>query len=139
MTFSITLPYQLADDLLKVVHYANQKLDNPKDYLQPEDVIRSALVYFIPKFVRSDLIHHHEVPSLSYLGDKQLPLKNKLKSHLKKIGKSGARFAREIGISTGNMSDILNNKSQPSLDVFLRIYFSLNCPNLDDILYRETS
>ena len=127
------------EELLKVVHLANQRL-SLESHIKPEDVVLAAMNNFIPKYLPRKMINPNLRPSdLHHLGSTLFPLKNKLKSFLKEKGIKPSTLAKAVDISTGRLSDILNNKNQPSLDVFLRIFYYLDFPDLNDILYRETS
>lgn len=64
-------------------------------------------------------------------------LKNRLKEYVKKRGMRQKDLGLQTNIDESNISLILNNKVQPSLDYFLRIWIALNCPPLNEILYRE--
>lgn len=64
-------------------------------------------------------------------------LKNRLKEYVKKRGMLQKDLAAKTGIDEGNISTMLNNKYQPSLDYFLRVWIALGCPPLNEILYRE--
>lgn len=64
-------------------------------------------------------------------------LKNRLKEYVKKRGMLQKDLAAKTGIDEGNISTMLNNKFQPSLDYFLRVWIALGCPPLNEILYRE--
>jgi len=64
-------------------------------------------------------------------------LKNRFKEYMDKHGIIPADLVKQTGIGASNISLILKNKNQPSLDYFLRIWMALKCPPLDKILYRE--
>jgi transcriptional regulator with XRE-family HTH domain len=40
-------------------------------------------------------------------------------------------------INKGNLSGILSNRIQPSMDYFLRIWLSLGRPSIDECFYRK--
>jgi transcriptional regulator with XRE-family HTH domain len=52
-------------------------------------------------------------------------------------GLRGKDLSELTNIHAGNISIILSNRSQPSLDYFLRIWIALGCPPLNQCLYRE--
>ena len=63
-------------------------------------------------------------------------IKNTLKQYLKRHNIKQLELAEATGIERGNLSMIINNVVQPSMDAFIRIWSALNFPPLDEILYR---
>ncbi|MEW9672935.1 helix-turn-helix transcriptional regulator [Ammoniphilus sp. 3BR4] len=136
-TLTISLTVEQMEELLKVVHLANQRL-SIESHIKPEDVVLASINNFIPKYLPKKMRNPNLSPSnLHHLGSTQFPLKNKLKAFLEEKGIKPSTLAKAVNISTGRLSDILNNKNQPSLDVFLRIFYYLDFPDLDEILYRD--
>lgn len=78
----------------------------------------------------------NELSGMNDLG-KPYKLKNRLKEVLKSRKMAQRDLAELTGIDDGNISIILSNRSQPSLDYFLRIWIALDYPPIEDILYRE--
>lgn len=64
-------------------------------------------------------------------------LKNRFKEISQTKGLSQEQVSELTGINPSNISVIFRNKSQPSLDYFLRLWITLDCPPLDKCLYRE--
>lgn len=64
-------------------------------------------------------------------------LKNRFKAYLKSKGLKQVELAEKTGIDPGNISIILSNRSQPSLDYFLRIWIALGRPPIENVMYRE--
>lgn len=70
---------------------------------------------------------------------KPFRLQNKFKDIAQSQGINQQRMSELTGIDPSNISLIFRNKSQPSLDYFLRIWIALKCPDLNKCLYREES
>lgn len=101
------------------------------DYHTMEDFIVGCICHYL-----RTLKNQIDLSGLDDLG-KPYRLKNKFKEYMDKKGIIPADLAKETGIGASNISLILKNKNQPSLDYFLRIWMALQCPPLDRILYRE--
>lgn len=72
------------------------------------------------------LIHSHEGA-----------IKNNLKKLLKEKKMTQKELSEITGIDKSNLSIYMNNKSQPSIEFFLRIWHALDYPLLNEMLYRE--
>jgi transcriptional regulator with XRE-family HTH domain len=55
---------------------------------------------------------------------------------LKGKGWNQKMLAEKTNIDPANVSIILNNRSQPSLDYFLRLWIALGCPPINECLSR---
>jgi DNA-binding Xre family transcriptional regulator len=76
-----------------------------------------------------------ELAGLDDLG-KPYRLKNNFKEYIDKLGWKQKDLAEKTKIDPGNISIILSNRSQPSLDYFLRIWIAVGCPPMNKVLYR---
>jgi DNA-binding XRE family transcriptional regulator len=114
-------------------------LDKDTPELKPEDVIKGALAYYLERFYDSPITEHQEKLDLLQLMNGSEPIKNRIGELIEKKSSSATTMAEELNISKGTISGIINNKHQPSLDIFIRIYIWLGCPPIDEILYREKS
>ena len=132
----------------------------------PEDFIKGATMYFIDSMLDNIDAHkpneitrklYESLPEfLPILNEaaKQLgntpkesvePLINNqdglIRNNMKKIMKEKRMTQKELSVKTGidksNLSFYMNNKSQPSIEFFLRIWHALDYPSLNEILYRE--
>jgi DNA-binding Xre family transcriptional regulator len=132
----------------------------------PEDFIKGATMYFIDSMLDNIDAHkpkeitrklYESLPEfLPILNEaaKQLgntpkdsvePLINDqdglIRNNMKKIMKEKRITQKELSVKTGidksNLSIYMNNKSQPSIEFFLRIWHALDYPALNEILYRE--
>jgi DNA-binding XRE family transcriptional regulator len=102
-----------------------------KRFNTPEDFILGSTDYCI------DLIEENRTNAgYDDLG-KPFRLKNRIKEIIDKKGITQARLSEMTGIDPSNISQIVRNKNQPSLDYFLRIWIALGTPPINKILYRE--
>lgn len=128
----------LKDDIIKELesYIQYQKLktlnfDGKHNHQTIEDFIVGCVCHYLRA-----LKYQIDLSGLNDLG-KPYRLKNNIKELMDKRGIIPADLSKETGISPSNISLILNNKNQPSLDYFFRIWIALKCPPLDKILYRE--
>jgi DNA-binding Xre family transcriptional regulator len=102
--------YESLPEFLPILHESAKRLGNTsKDNVEP-------------------LIHSHEGA-----------IKNNLKKILKEQKMTQKELSEITGIDKSNLSIYMNNKSQPSIEFFLRIWHALDYPPLNEILYREKS
>jgi len=127
----------LSSDVIKeietIVHYKKVKDILYIDQNTPrsiEEFITGSVITHI-KLIK----HQLDLSGLSDLG-KPYRLQNTIKDYMDKKGISQQMLAEKSGISPSNISLIVKNKNQPSLDYFLRIWIALECPPLNKILYR---
>ncbi|WP_052737650.1 helix-turn-helix transcriptional regulator [Bacillus sp. SA1-12] len=64
-------------------------------------------------------------------------IKNNIKKIMKQQKLSQKELSELTGIDKSNLSIYMNNKSQPSIEFFLRIWHALDYPPLNEMLYRE--
>ncbi|WCK52813.1 helix-turn-helix transcriptional regulator [Aneurinibacillus sp. Ricciae_BoGa-3] len=138
-TFTIELTDTVAEKLELLTNFTNYMLrDKYPEPMTVEENIAGAVAYYLMMYfphVSGETTK--DVMKLFPLGT-DAPLKNRIKEELEKRKVSQNAVARELNISKSTLSAILNNRNQPSLDVFLRIWTMLGCPSLDSILYRES-
>lgn len=135
----IPITIHLSNETLQTIdsltNYKNVKDDlnfkNKKQHYTAEDFITGCVNLYIKQ-----LQTWEEISGLDDLG-KPYRLKNRFKEIAEKKGLKGKELAKLTGIHDGNISIILSNRSQPSLDYFLRIWIALGRPDIQDCLYRE--
>ncbi|MGG3890349.1 helix-turn-helix domain-containing protein [Metabacillus fastidiosus] len=132
----ILLRKETVDKIKTVVNYENYRnqiyTELNRDSLNTlEDFITGCVNLFLNK-IESRL----ELAGLDDLG-KPYRLKNRFREIVKAKGMKQKELAELTKIDAGNISIILSNKSQPSLDYFLRIWITLGCPPIENVLYRE--
>jgi DNA-binding Xre family transcriptional regulator len=132
----------------------------------PEDFIKGATMYFIDSMLDNIDAHKpNEITRKLYESLPEfLPILNEaarqlgntpkesveplindqdglIRNNMKKIMKEKRMTQKELSVKTGidksNLSIYMNNKSQPSIEFFLRIWHALDYPALNEILYRE--
>lgn len=131
---TVFLNEDLFNDINKIIEHRNRRV-----ILDEEDLKPASIEEFVTGSVIQVLkwLNSQEVSSgLSDLG-KPYRLKNHFKEILKRKGMIQRQLAEKSGIDPSNISIILANKSQPSLDYFLRIWIALDCPPLNECLSRE--
>ncbi|QGQ48240.1 helix-turn-helix domain-containing protein [Metabacillus sediminilitoris] len=134
-----------AEDFIKgaTMYFIDSMLDNI-DAHKPKEITRKlyeSLPEFLPILNESakrlgntskenvePLIHSHEGA-----------IKNNLKKILKEQKMTQKELSEITGIDKSNLSIYMNNKSQPSIEFFLRIWHALDYPPLNEMLYREKS
>lgn len=119
----------------KIVQYKNLKNElirqNHNQVNTIEDFITGCVNFYINQIVKRE-----EFAGLDDLG-KPFRLRNHFKDILKRKGWNQKHLSDLTNIDPSNISIILSNRSQPSLDYFLRIWITLGCPPLDECLSRE--
>ncbi|WP_368657963.1 helix-turn-helix domain-containing protein [Metabacillus halosaccharovorans] len=144
------------------------KMDKINVEYTPEDFIKGATMYFIDSMLDNIDAHkpkeitrklYESLPEfLPILNEAAKKLGNTpkenvepliqyddglIKNNMKKIMKERKMTQKELseitGIDKSNLSIYMNNKSQPSIEFFLRIWHALDYPPLNEILYREKS
>lgn len=156
------------EKLLSYTTYANveakiRKLD--VEYT-PEDFIKGATMYFINAMLDDIEPNNPEIIKKLYetlpefvpilieatqqLEDspkqdieKLIRSNGTIKNNIKKLMKEHKLTQKELseltGIDKSNLSIYMNNKSQPSIEYFLRIWHALEYPPLTQLLYKENS
>lgn len=133
MRFEIEVNNITAKKLAEVAQYETlqRKLRGEDNIVDVEDVIKAALYDYLTK-----VYNYNKVASNKELG---LPyqVKNRFKEEMQKQNIKSKDLAKITEIPEPNLSKIINNKSQPSLDYFLRIWTTLGCPEITHVVYRE--
>lgn len=138
VTYTITLNRQASQEIEQMVNYLNTETmyeNNEDTLITAEDIIKAGLYKYLTIYNSSK-----NVKSIAgYLAnpDRNFSLKNKFNEVRKQQKMSQAEIQRETGISKSNLSEILKNNHQPSLDNFFKIWFVLGCPPLEEVLYLE--
>lgn len=120
-------------EIEKILHYRNSKimaLSIDKKSRSTEEFIKGCINYYLKQVKNQE-----ELAGIDDLG-KPYRLKNRFKEIMESKGLRGKDLSELTNIHAGNISIVLSNRSQPSLDYFLRIWIALGCPPLDQCLYR---
>lgn len=131
---TIFLNGNLYKELLDIVEYRNKRIlvDNEeKKATSIEEFVTGSIIQVL-KWIKSED---------SLAGNDDLGKPYRLKNRFKEIAENkrirGKDLSELTNIHQGNISIIFQNRSQPSLDYFLRIWIALGCPPLNECLYRE--
>lgn len=131
---SIFLNDDLYKEVLDIVEYRNKRIlvDNENKKVASIEEFVTGSVIQVLKWIKNE----KQSAGFDDLG-KPYRLKNKFKEIAEQKRLRGKDLAELTNIHAGNISIILSNRSQPSLDYFLRIWIALGCPPLNECLYRE--
>jgi DNA-binding XRE family transcriptional regulator len=134
---TIYLEPETINFLHDVAQYENlkSKFKNGRPKIKEEDVVKASINHFIKdikNFYKSQIIK-----DVSNGLGKPHVLKNRIREILKEKGLKQQDLSAMTNIDKTNISLILNNKNQPSMDLFLRIWVALDYPPIEDIFYRE--
>jgi DNA-binding Xre family transcriptional regulator len=122
-----------ASEIKKLVDYHNMKVDFgelDRDKINEEDIIKAAIAEYLNLFSATQKSQSLLTINMENKGEIQLNFKPVLKG--KKMKQ--AELANITGLNKANISDILNHKYLPGLEVFLKIWVALDCPPLNEII-----
>ncbi|MCZ2970214.1 helix-turn-helix transcriptional regulator, partial [Acinetobacter baumannii] len=103
-----------------------------------EILVRGIILTFLKKIEQATETGEINVNYLKILASNtDYPLRNKLKQYLKNIGMKQAELAAITNIKKGNISLIVNNHVQPSLEAFFKIWAALQYPPIEELFYRD--
>lgn len=134
ISITISLKKETVNKLEKIVNYYNQytKFNNKKwDYTSMEDIIKGSVIRQIEiienynNFIENDNL------------EKPFQIKNRFREIMLDQGLKQKDLVNMTGLDKSNISTIISNKNQPSLDNFLRMWIALRCPPIHEVLYRE--
>lgn len=131
---TIFLNDNLYKEILDIIEYRNKRIivDNEEKKATSIEEFATGSIIQVLKWLKNE-------DSLAGIDDLGKPyrLKNRFKEIAEKKRLRGKDLAELTNIHQGNISIIFTNRSQPSLDYFLRIWIALGCPPLNECLYRE--
>ncbi|MGN7299559.1 helix-turn-helix domain-containing protein [Ferdinandcohnia sp. SAFN-114] len=138
VTYTITVNKEASQEIEQLVNYLNVESKyeyNEGNLTTAEDIIKAGLYKYLTIYNATK-----DIKSIAgYLANpgRDFTLKNRFDEVRKQKKMSQANIQRETGISKSNLSEILKNNHQPSLENFLKIWFVLGCPPLVEVLYLE--
>lgn len=115
--------YQALVEMAVIVNYLTKEYENGVD------------VTIIARRAITEYIRIHRAQSFKKKYSDSI-IRNRLKELLCKRQIKKGDFAKEIGITPATLSNILNEKTEPTLDVALRIADRLGL-NITDIFFRQ--
>lgn len=135
--FTISVSKETAEFIANVKTYENlkSKFKNGRPLVDEEDIIKAAINSFI-KDIRNFYKHQIIIDSTGGLG-KPYKLKNRFKEIVKARGIKQLDLSELTRIDRSNISMIFNNRNQPSIDYFLRLWIALDYPPIEEVFYRE--
>ena len=134
-----TVSEEIYDQLVEMVGYQNfRKKLNAEEKVDLEILVRGIILTFLKKIEQATETEEINVNYLKILASNtEYPLRNKLKQYLKNIGMKQAELAAITNIKKGNLSLIVNNHVQPSLEAFFKIWAALQYPPIEELFYRD--
>lgn len=115
--------YRALEEMAVIVNYLTKEYENGVDV---NILARRA----VTEYIRIHRANNHRKKYSESI------IRNRLKELLRKRQIKKGDFAREIGITPATLSNILNEKTEPTLDVAFRIADRLGL-NISDIFYRQ--
>lgn len=103
--------------------------------LTAEDIVYASLAFYLRRFYPNLIIEQDTIKLYSLSID--APLKNNLDVLFGELNMSLGSISKQVNLPKTTVSNILHNKNQPTMDVFLKIYPLLGFPPLNKIFYRE--
>jgi DNA-binding Xre family transcriptional regulator len=141
MTNKKKIEVKLSEDVIQeinaLIEYGKTNLrytdeiDPPVDY---DEFINAAIFYYLQRIEKLKIL---TISGKLHQLNKPYKLRNKFKEIAKQKGIRPIDISELTGIDKANISTILNNKNQPSLDYFVRIWVVLGCPPIEEVLYRD--
>lgn len=132
--FEIYLNKEIVDEIQRITEYRKVKslVYNPsKKPRSIEEFILGATIHQVENMQKQNRLSGIEELT------KPFSIKNKFKEFADFKNITQKMVSEATGIALSNINNIWNNKTQPSLDYFLRLWFVLGCPPFEKILYRE--
>jgi DNA-binding Xre family transcriptional regulator len=130
---TIFLNDEIYNEILRIVEYRNKRVivDNEdKKATTIEEFVTGSVIQVL-KWLKAEEVS----AGFDDLG-KPYRLRNHFKEILKSKGWNQKMLAEKTNIDPSNISIILSNRSQPSIDYFLRIWIALECPQINKCLSR---
>lgn len=134
---SIKLKESTFQYIENIVEYENKKNriinDHEKivKYVTVEEFIVGCCMEIIKKLetYNENIVHGFD-------NTKKYKLKNKIKEMLKDKNIKQLDLAELTGVEKSTINLIVNNHTQPTLEVFLRIWYALGCPPIEEMFYK---
>ncbi|MMZ58765.1 helix-turn-helix protein [compost metagenome] len=133
MKIEINLKEESVKKLSEVAQYETlqRRIRGSDKKITEEDIVKAAIYDYLKK-----VYNFNQIKDDNDLGS-PYELKNKFKQIMDEDGLKPKDLEMLTGIPAKNLSRILNNKSQPSLDYFVRICVALKKYDMFSVLYKE--
>lgn len=127
---------EMADRIKRLTEYTNtMNIIKPFKGKRNDYIIEDFIYGCVDRYL-DEIETYYDISGLKDLGE-PYKLNNRIKEKLINIGWKQKDLADKTGIDKSNISMILSNRSQPSLDYFLRIWIALDCPPINELFYRK--
>jgi antitoxin component HigA of HigAB toxin-antitoxin module len=133
MKIEINLKEESVKRLSEVAQYETlqRKIRGFDEVVTEEDIVKGAVYDYLNK-----VYNFNKIKETNELGS-PYQLKNRFKQIMDEDGLKPKDLEKLTGIPAKNLSRVLNNKSQPSLDYFVRICVALKKYDMFSVLYKE--
>ena len=131
----IHLKKEIVKDIENIIEFTNKRdflFNKEENHTSVENFIIGCVCYYLKQI--------NVIDDLSGINDLGRPfrLENKIGELLDQKRISQKQLSDMTGIAAPNINNFVKNKNQPSLDYFLRIWITLDCPPLDWMFFRIT-
>ncbi|WP_176215141.1 helix-turn-helix domain-containing protein [Cytobacillus gottheilii] len=131
---NLYLKEEIMEEIEDILKYRRTRyaLYNPIELeeITAEDFVAGCVIFYIDQ-IKSI----HDLSNINELNEDS-QLQNKLDELLKQKNISQRELSEMTGIVPSNINNYVKNRNQPTLDHFLRIWISLDCPPLTWLLHR---
>ncbi|AKO91930.1 hypothetical protein BEH_07340 [Priestia filamentosa] len=131
--YKLKLDEKQAEKIKRLTVYENfrRELIKGEELIEEEDIIYAAVNFYL-----NSIETFYKINTLDDKKESKTFLKLKFKDLLKesKTKIQQKDIAKFIGVDTGHISQVLNNKTFPSLDVFLKLWVFFGSPPLDKVI-----
>ena len=134
----IEVPVRLRESTLQfienIVEYENKKnllLNKNKPYATVEDFIAGCCIEIIKKIetYNEKIVHGFDITG-------EYKLKNNIKKILKEKNIKQLDLSELTGLDKSTINLIVNNRTQPTLEAFLKIWAALDFPPIEEMFYK---
>jgi hypothetical protein len=132
---SIFLNDDLYQEIEKLLRYRNAKyefLGEDKKSRSIEEFVTGSVIEALKKVKRQENLGEMIIDL-----NKSFKLKNRFKELMIKRKWKQKYLSDLTGVDPGNISKILSNENQPSLENFMRLWVAFGCLPFNEVLYRE--
>ena len=137
--YTISVTEKTAQQIKEYSEFLNTKnkmRQNKLPFITEEDVVRGAIYDLFEVLERFYKFKRCEITEKLHI-EPSSKIKNRLREIAIEQELDQASVAKLTGIEPANISRIFNNRNQPSIDYFFRIWIALERPPIEDIFYAD--